>query len=252
MKKRLIKHLAYWILILLFLTAFFGYNWKSHTTAFYFSIFLLPVVIATTYFFNFWLVPNYLLKSKYGKFALYFFYMLVVSLYLEMVVTLISFVVIANYNMEVMNLESISIFILGINLYLIVFATSFIRLVVQFRKKSLQLDTLKTQQEKNQQAVINIRADRKNHQVILDDLLYIESLSDYVKIVTTEEELITREKISKLHSDLPDQFIRIHRSFVINKRKVQSFTNTELTINNTSIPISRTYKKSTIEELQDQ
>ena len=219
--------------------------------AFYFSVLLLPIVMGTTYFFNLYLVPKYLLSGKYWLFALYFFYMLVVSLYLEMLVSLLSFAVLAEFRTDAINLKGISIFILGITLYLIIFVSSFIRLVVQFRHKEQLVATLQSEKERNRKASIQVRADRKNQLVMLEDLLYLESLNDYVKVVTTKSELVTREKITKLSALLPDQFIRIHRSFVVNSEKVASYTNTELVIDGTSLPISRTYKKSALEALQD-
>ncbi len=252
MKKRISLHAVYWLVVLIFLTIFFGFIWESTILAFYFSSLLLPIVIGTTYFFNFYLVPQYLLKGKYRRFALYFFYMLVVSLYLEMLVSILSFAIIAEARIQVIKLEGISIFILGITLYLIVFISSFIRTLMQFKRNSQLVESLKTEQEKNKKNALVVRANRKNHSVQLDDLLYIESLSDYVKVVTTKRELVTREKITNLDSILPDYFIRVHRSFIINKTKVKSFNHTQAVIDEVVIPISRTYKKAAIEALEDQ
>lgn len=252
MKKRISLHAVYWVIVLVFLTIFFGVIWESNILAFYFSSLLLPIAMGTTYFFNFYLVPEYLLKGKYRRFALYFFYMLVVSLYLEMLVSIVSFAIIAEASVQVIKLEGISIFILGITLYLIVFISSFIRILIQFKRNSQLVESLKTEQEKNKKNALIVRADRKNHSVQLNDLLYIESLSDYVKVVTTKRELITREKITSLDSILPDYFIRVHRSFIINMTKVKSFNHTEAVINEVSIPISRTYKKAAIEALENQ
>ena len=252
MKNHLGIHFIYWILVLVFLTVFFGFIWESKVLAFYFSSLLLPIVIGTTYFFNFFLVPKYLLKGKYRLFALYFFYMLVVSLYLEMLVALFSFLLLAETNAEIVKIQGISIFNLGITLYLIVFASSFIRILMLFKEKSKEVASLQTNKDRNEQESILVRADRKNQQILLSDLLYIESLSDYVKLVTTQREITTREKISSLDTSLPDNFIRVHRSFIINKDKVSSFSTTEVKINSISIPISRTYKKSALEVLEDQ
>ena len=189
------------------------------------------------------------MKERYWKFLLYFIYLIIASLYLEMLVALFSFVILANTDTEIVNLEGISIFILGITLYLIVFATSFVRLVIQFQKKETLVETLKSEREKNDQETLMIRADRKNHLIDLKDLYYIESLSDYVKIVTQDDEFITREKITNLNKKLPDRFLRIHRSFVINLEHVTSFTMTSVEIKDQTLPISRTYKKDAIKEL---
>lgn len=225
-------------------------SWESHLLSFYFSALLLPIAMLTTYFFNLFLVPRYLLTKQLKTFALYFFYMIVVSLYCEMLVAVYSFVGIAKLNTKVVNLEGISIFILGITLYLIVFATSFIQLVIQFQKKEKLIITLKNDKKRNEQENLLIRVERKNVLIPLFDIEYIESLSDYVKIVTTKSDFITRKKITKLSKKLPTKFIRIHRSFLVNSEKINSFTTTEVKTSKTALPISRTYKTEALNTLK--
>ncbi len=250
MRVRFVQHIVYWTLVLLFLTVFFGQYWESYSLAFYFSSLLLPIVMGTSYFFDLFLVPRYFLTGQYWSLALYTFYMLVVSLYLEMLVAIFSFAVIANYRLITMSVVSTSIFVLGITLYLIVFITSFIRLIIQMRGKNKLIESLEQQRLRNEKTAITIRADRKNIQVPFDDLLYLESLDDYVKVVTRTGQLMTREKITKLHQDLPDQFVRIHRSFIINKEKVTTFTRKQVTINHIMLPIGRSFKQTAMEQLQ--
>ena len=132
-------------------------------------------------------------------------------------------------------------------MYLIVFATSFIRLIVQFQQKVEQLNTLKNKQKKNEQKALTVRVDRKTQVIQLNDILYIESLNDFVKIVTVSDETSTREKISKLYERLPEYFIRIHRSFVINTLHLQSFNHTEIQIQDKVLPVSRSYKKEALQ-----
>jgi len=250
MKNTRLLKIGYWAGVLIVLTIIFGASWKSYSLAFYFSGLLLPIVILTTYVFNMYLVPSYLLAGHYKKFALYFFYLLVISLYLEMLISVFSFVVIAEADQRLVDLEGISIFTLGITLYLIVFATSFIKLFIAFKKREQLVETLQMAKERNEQQTLSIRADRKNQLIKLDELIYIESLSDHVKLVTHGIEITTREKISSLADKLPEHFIRIHRSFIVNAEKIISFTATEVHLQQTTLPISRTYKKATLKVLE--
>lgn len=241
MNKRIAKHIGYWSLILVVLTGYFGFQWGNYTLAFFFACMLLPIVAGTSYIFNLYLVPQFFLKGKYGQFSLYLFYLLIGSLYFEMLVALLSFVILAQYRVDVIDLRSINIFVLGAYLYLIVLATGFIRMALELKRKSQLVGKLV--EEKKEHAPVIIRADRKNQQIAPADILYLESLSDYVKVVTVDGELITREKISKLHERLPELFVRIHRSFVVNKERVDSYNATEVVIGGQTFPISRTYKK---------
>jgi DNA-binding LytR/AlgR family response regulator len=90
---------------------------------------------------------------------------------------------------------------------------------------------------------INLRADRKNIKVALDDILYIESLKDYIKVVTTNKTIVTKQSISSIEEILPkEKFLRIHRSFIVSIAKIDSFTHELIEIGKHELPISRMYK----------
>ncbi|WP_445455523.1 LytR/AlgR family response regulator transcription factor [Flavobacterium sp. HNIBRBA15423] len=98
---------------------------------------------------------------------------------------------------------------------------------------------------------IFVKSDRKMVKIDFDEILHIESLSDYIKIITTQKTIVTRETISNIEAKLPKKkFIRIHRSFLIAIAKIESFTNEYIEINKKSLPISRSYKKSVLEQLE--
>lgn len=90
-----------------------------------------------------------------------------------------------------------------------------------------------------------VRSDRKMVKIRFKSIVYIESLSDYLKIHTTVETFITRETISNIESKLPKkEFIRIHRSYIASVHFIDSYTSELIEINKKSIPISRTYRNS--------
>ncbi len=94
-----------------------------------------------------------------------------------------------------------------------------------------------------QTAFINLRADRKNVKVLLHDILYIESLKDYIKVVTTTKNIVTKQSISSIEEALPkDNFVRIHRSFIVAINKIESFTTDTIEIAKHELPISRMYR----------
>lgn len=98
---------------------------------------------------------------------------------------------------------------------------------------------------------IFVKSDRKMVKIDFEEILHIESLSDYIKIITTQKTIVTRETISNIEAKLPKKkFIRIHRSFLIAISKIESFTNEYVEINQKSLPISRSYKKSVLEQLE--
>ncbi len=97
---------------------------------------------------------------------------------------------------------------------------------------------------------IFVRSDRKMIKICFPDILYIESLSDYIKIHTKEKTVVTRETISNIEAKLPqNEFIRTHRSFIVSIPNINSFTNEYIEINKEIIPISRGYKNNVLDKL---
>lgn len=92
-----------------------------------------------------------------------------------------------------------------------------------------------------------VRADRRMIKIMFEEILFIESLSDYLKIHTTEKTITTRETISNILTRLPTSlFVRSHRSYIVNLLQINSFTNEVIEIENNAIPISRSYKKDVV------
>lgn len=94
---------------------------------------------------------------------------------------------------------------------------------------------------------IYLKADRKNHKVLLDEIIYIESLDDYVKVHLTNGVLVTRENISSFEQNLSTgMFVRIHRSFIINVKHVSTISAEGVEITKKQLPFGRAYKKSAL------
>lgn len=95
-----------------------------------------------------------------------------------------------------------------------------------------------------------VRADRKNVKVLLDDILYLESLKDYVRIVTTQGKITTKETITHFEEALPkERFLRVHRSFIVAKDKVTAHSADGLDIGKVPIPVGRMYKLAVEKEI---
>ena len=92
-------------------------------------------------------------------------------------------------------------------------------------------------------AFLYFRSDRKMIKVFLDEITYIESYKDYIVIHRQNEaELKVKYAISSVENMLPrNLFIRIHRSFIVSVNKVTAFTNNDVEIGKTEIPIGRSY-----------
>ncbi len=96
-----------------------------------------------------------------------------------------------------------------------------------------------------------VRSDRKMVKVNWDDILYIESLSDYVKLHTPSKMILTRDTISNIETKLPSKlFIRIHRSFIVSVSHISGYTNEYVEIGNKQLTISRSYRSFFLEKIE--
>ncbi|MCE7994600.1 MAG: DNA-binding protein [Roseivirga sp.] len=243
------QQILFWAVIFVFLNLLFGSRWDNYLDSFYFTTMLMPVAIGTSYFFNDFLVPKYLDRKQHIRFALYTIYAIIVSLFLSAVISMFAFVILADLKWRTMNPIVGDIYQMGMIIYFVAVLFSFIRLYQSNLGHKEQITELEQAQEKNLQKVLTVRSNRKSVPISLEHIFYIESLADYVKIHTTSEVIITKEKISQLEQKLPNWFIRIHRSFLINQHKVESFAHDHIQIQSQQLPLGRKYKKEAVGRL---
>lgn len=114
-------------------------------------------------------------------------------------------------------------------------------------------DLFKLQQQKVDVPVIGnepkvedylyLRIDRKRVKINVNDIYWMESLKDYIKITLKDRVLISKQKIGVLEELLPeDKFIRIHRSFMVSMDKIESYHSYAIEILGKELPIGRNYK----------
>ncbi len=97
---------------------------------------------------------------------------------------------------------------------------------------------------------VYFRADRKMVKLLLQDIFYIESMKDYVKVVNAGKTIISKQSISSVEEMLPEKkFIRCHRSYIVSVEKVKSFTNEIIETGGTEIPIGKLYRNEVIRSL---
>jgi DNA-binding LytR/AlgR family response regulator len=90
--------------------------------------------------------------------------------------------------------------------------------------------------------------------VYIDDILYIESLKDYIKVfLTTGKNVLVKQSISAMENLLSDQkFLRAHRSYIVSIDKITGYNALSIQVNSTEIPIGRLYKQAVMDILHPQ
>ena len=91
---------------------------------------------------------------------------------------------------------------------------------------------------------IFIKVDKKMMKINIEEILFVEGMKEYIKVVTPDKTYITHKSLTSLSEELPaDRFLRIHKSYVIALNKVKSIEGNRVQIQSYTIPIGRNYSK---------
>ena len=112
-------------------------------------------------------------------------------------------------------------------------------------KKVKELHELKTNKSSKEEDCIFVRAEYSLVKIPIADILYIESLGDYVKIFVGPKPIITHSTMKSILEKLPEgKFSRVHRSYVVPHAKIDSIRNRKINIGSVQIPVGDTYLES--------
>jgi DNA-binding LytR/AlgR family response regulator len=90
---------------------------------------------------------------------------------------------------------------------------------------------------------IFLKADKKFHKVMLNDILYIESFGDYLLVHCANSKLTIKERISQMEEQLPkDRFLRVHRGFIVSADRITALQPGLIEVGKNKIPVGRSYK----------
>lgn len=133
---------------------------------------------------------------------------------------------------------------------------------IEFSRFLMAVNKLKTQQDTRTPAAENVlstpartyfffNVSKKRVKVYLDEMLYIESLKEYIRITTKGKTILTKFQLGQIEELLArNNFLRIHRSFIVAKDKIDAFTATDVEVGGKLIPIGRSYKELVLRALE--
>lgn len=122
--------------------------------------------------------------------------------------------------------------------------------LTQEEKKNAAPAAIATQPE---DAFIYVKENKKVIKLHLNEILYVEGLSEYVQIYTENRKIITKTSMTHMEEKLPQaDFMRIHKSFIVSLSKIEAFTSNSIEVPGKELPIGRSYKNSVLEALHYQ
>ena len=130
--------------------------------------------------------------------------------------------------------------------------TRFFKAVNKFldKQESVTMVEKVTAVDKTVDNYLYVNVNKKHVKVLFDEILYVESIKDYVRIHTAKQSIVTKDTLADFEQKLPNSFFRIHRSYIVNKVKITAFTAHDIEINEREIPIGVSYKRSVMKWLK--
>lgn len=102
----------------------------------------------------------------------------------------------------------------------------------------------------DKEEIINLRSDGNIYRVLAAHIYFLEKAANYMTYHTTGKRLLVRQTAAEALKDLPTFFIQVHKSYIINCRKVDYFNKEEISINSTTIPLGNTFRDSFLQYMQ--
>lgn len=125
---------------------------------------------------------------------------------------------------------------------------AFERFVQAVQKVKGKLDTSKGQE--SVQDYILLKADRKMYRTPFESILFCEALGDYVKVHLVDRTLIVTTTMKGILTELPaDQFVRTHKSFIINKTRFEYIEGNQIKIGEHMVAIGQSYREEVLKQL---
>ncbi|WP_271767838.1 LytR/AlgR family response regulator transcription factor [Aquimarina algiphila] len=117
----------------------------------------------------------------------------------------------------------------------------FVKAVDRYYERT-QSPILTITQEESKDAFFYVNVNKKHIKIIFEDILYIESLKDYVKIHTVHQKLVVKSNIGKIETQLPSTlFLRTHRSYIAAINRITAYTQKDIEIGEIEIPVGSSY-----------
>jgi DNA-binding LytR/AlgR family response regulator len=117
-------------------------------------------------------------------------------------------------------------------------------------ERALLAHKMKTEMVEDKGDFIFVKSNLKKRKVYLKDLKFIQALGDYVKLITESESLVVLSTMKSFEKQLPkEDFLRIHKSYIVNLRRVEKFNSKAVELDSEVLPLSRNRKADLIEAL---
>ena len=228
---KILTHVLFWFGYFLL----FGFIWAqdgNYLDAYALEFVLLPARIMAVYVMIYLLIPRYLENERYLKFGISYVQLLLVSGMIQTIIT---------YFYQGMSDSSLTLSALSRNIVLINSTVVVIGSFKIFKLWQQQQATSKAQSRENS-PIIEMKADKRTYRLRTSDILYLESLGNYVTYHLKDRRLISYTSLNECASRLPENFMRIHKSYIVNRENITSYNSEDIEVGEKRLPIGRAFR----------
>ncbi|MDP9957254.1 LytR/AlgR family response regulator transcription factor [Epilithonimonas hungarica] len=249
------KHVLYWTAFVLFFGLVWGVSDNNYSRNILIQICCLPSRMLLVYVTLFYLFPRFFNQKKYFSFFISYVILVgLISVFIQR--PLFLYFIQPNFLPEFKNngffiLSEIMNTALDINIAaMIPVAYTYLTTIENLQKNNSKLNEenklLKEDaviQDNNDDSYINLKVDKSVKKIKINDIVFVESLRNYCRIKLIDSEITVLKTLTSIQELLPEsKFVRIHRSFLVNKDNITSVSPSKIEINNMTIPVGRKYK----------
>lgn len=237
----ILKHLLYWVGLVAFFSMAWGSSDNNYQRNLVIQLFSLPSRLILVYTTLGFLIPSFLLKRQFLRFSLSYLCLLtIIGLLIQRPLMLYYIQPVYLPEWSASNFFTISELtntLLDVNLAAI--------LPIGYTVYKHWDKSYKNEREQAiQTAFIYLKVEKRLEKVALDDIIFIESLKNYIKVKTSKKEIVAYKSLTAMQESLPkDKFLRVHRSFIIATPFVEAFSPNQISLGSINIPIGRKYKE---------
>lgn len=230
---RIVTHVIFWVLYYVI----FSLLWSREGNlfaSFELEFVLMPIRIAASYLSLYFLIPKFLAKEKVVEFITGYLVLVVVAGVIQRVLTY--------YFHELFFEREYALLSISMMVRSMVLVNSTVMLLSSLKVYKLWIQEKRVSNQLIEEP-LEIRSEKRFYKVFPSDILYLEGLGNYITIyLKNGKSLISYLTLKEAESMLNTNFKRIHKSFVINTREVDSYNNENVEISGRIIPIGKSYE----------
>ena len=241
MPSRLLKHACFWIAYYVL----FSLIWASppercYFVSFYLEFVLMPLRIIASYCMMYMLIPSFLSNRKLVAFLSSYLMLIVAAAALQMVI--------GHFFYDQLIVDrgerfSLSVASLLRNMVLINSTVILLGAAKVFQLHFQLVDSLAGEQSSEAQTTksddpfIEVKSNRRTHRLRISDVQYVEGMGNYVSYVNTQgNRTVVYSSLKAAQLLLPDSFVRLHRSYLVNRTHIKAYDNDTVTVGDKTIP----------------